>query len=508
MKRSPELLRLADSVILPGFEGRTPPDWLRRRLGEGLSGVVLFSRNIGTPSQIAELTSALRAERHDAVIGIDEETGDVTRLEAHTGSSRPGNYALGVVDDVSLTEEIARGLGADLAAAGIDVNFAPAADVNSNPRNPVIGLRSFGTDPALVARHTAAWVRGLQAAGVAACAKHFPGHGDTAVDSHHGLPAVSASLEQLHDVELRPFRAAISEGVRMIMTGHLLVGAYDPECPATLSPRILTGLLRDELGFDGVTITDAIEMAAVTERYGIGVASARAVAAGADMICVGGENSGDAVVVTIREAIADAVTEGLLAEERLAGAARRVAALTAWTGSARPGELGAQAGKAALDHAAVGLAAARRAVRVTRRPGDGVLPLVSAPHVVEFSPRMNLAIDKDMPWGVGEPLSKLLPGTTVVRIEEENAVTALDEAVIAQARDRPLVAVVRDAHRHGWQTAALARLLAVRPDAVVVEMGLPGRTDLGAVHIATHGAARVCGQAAAELLTGLLNDRP
>lgn len=504
MKRSPELLRLADSVLLPGFEGRRPPDWLRRRLGEGLSGVVLFSRNVGTPSQLAELTAGLRAERPDAVIGIDEETGDVTRLEAHTGSSRPGNYALGVVDDVSLTEEIARGLGADLAAAGINVNFAPAADVNSNPGNPVIGLRSFGADPALVARHTAAWVRGLQAAGVAACAKHFPGHGDTAVDSHHGLPGVNASLEELHDVELRPFRAAIAEGVRMVMTGHLLVGAYDPELPATLSPHILTDLLRREMGFDGVTITDAIEMAAVTERYGIGGASARAVAAGADLICVGGENSDDAVVATIREAIADAVTEGLLSEERLADAARRVGELAAWSASSRSEQPAADLGTAEDHHVAVGLAAARRAVRVTRRPGADPLPLVTAPHVVELSPRMNLAIEKDMPWGVGEPLSKLLPGTTVARLEEENAGTALGEAALLPAADRPLVVVVRDAHRHAWQTAALDRLLAARPDAVVVEMGLPGRTDLGAVHIATHGAARVCGQAAAEVITGLL----
>ncbi|MFC4584524.1 glycoside hydrolase family 3 protein [Sphaerisporangium corydalis] len=519
MKRSPELLRLADSVLLPGFDGRTPPDWLRRRLAEGLAGVVLFSRNIGTPSQVAELTAALRAERPDAVIGVDEETGDVTRLEAHTGSSRPGNYALGVVDDVALTELIARGLGADLVAAGIDVDFAPSADVNSNPDNPVIGLRSFGADPELVARHTAAWVRGLQAAGVAACAKHFPGHGDTAVDSHHGLPGVPASLEDLHDVELRPFRAAIAEGVRMIMTGHLLVGAYDPGFPATLSRRILTGLLRDELGFDGVTITDAIEMAAVTERFGIGGASARAVAAGADLICVGGENSGDEVVATIREAIADAVTAGLLPEERLAEAARRVTDLTTWTTKPKTSTPVAGPPTAAIsssgrdsapsgEHAVAGLVAARRAVRVTRWPGGGVVPLVTAPHVAELAPRMNLAIDKDMPWGVGEPLGKLLPGTTVVRLHQENAAATLDEAVLAPAADRPLVVVVRDAHRHPWQTEVLERLTDVRPDLVVVEMGLPGRTDFGAVHMATHGAARVCGQAAAEILTGLLTPRP
>src|SRR5690606_31036435 len=150
--RDPALLRLADAVILPGFPGREPPDWVRRRLAEGLAGVVLFSRNIGDVERTARLTAALRAERPDVIIGIDEESGEVTRLEAATGSSRPGNYALGVVDDVALTEELARDLGRDLAEIGVTIDFAPAADVNSNPDNPVIGLRSFGADPRLVAR--------------------------------------------------------------------------------------------------------------------------------------------------------------------------------------------------------------------------------------------------------------------------------------------------------------------------------------------------------------------
>ncbi|WP_214413044.1 glycoside hydrolase family 3 protein [Sphaerisporangium fuscum] len=497
MKRSPELLRLADSVLLPGFEGLTPPDWLRRRLGEGLAGVVLFSRNVDTVARLTELTAALRAENPDALVGIDEETGDVTRLEARTGSSRPGNYALGVVDDVALTEEIARGVGADLAAAGVDVDFAPTADVNSNPANPVIGLRSFGADPALVARHTAAWIRGLQAAGVAACAKHFPGHGDTAVDSHHGLPTIAGSRERLHEVELPPFRAAIAADVRVIMSGHLLVGAYDPDVPATLSPRVMTGLLREELGFEGVIVTDAIEMAAVADRYGIGGGGARAIAAGADLICVGGENAGDEVVAELREAIADAVAAGLLPEERLADAAKRVTALAGWTDPGRrqdPGDPRA------------GLEAARRALRIRPEAGGGALPITVAPHVAELSPRMNLAIDKDMPWGVGEPLGKLLPGTTCVRLQEGGHLDRLEEAVLTPAAGRPLVVVVRDAHRHSWQTAVLDRVLAARPDAIVVEMGLPGRADLGAVHLATHGAARVCGQAAAEALAGLLVD--
>ncbi|MEO3872397.1 glycoside hydrolase family 3 N-terminal domain-containing protein [Nonomuraea sp. B12E4] len=491
MPLSGDLLRLADAVLFPGFAGHAPPDWLRRRLGAGLAGAVLFSRNIAGPDQVARLTAALRAENPAVLVGIDEESGEVTRLEATTGSSRPGGYALGVVDDVDLTEAVAQDLGGDLAKVGITLDFAPSADVNSNPDNPVIGLRAFGTDPALVARHTRAFVRGLQSAGVAACAKHFPGHGDTSVDSHHGVPVVAGDgIEGA----LFPFQEAIKEGVRAVMTGHLLVPPYDAELPATLSPKILTGLLREELGFQGVIITDGIEMAAVSGAYGIGGASARAIAAGADAICVGGERADEATAVEIRDAIAAAVTTGLLPEERLAEAARRVRELAAWAASS---------GSRAPQDGYLGLVAARRALRITRRSTAPVLPLTAAAHVVELSPEMNLAIDRKTPWGVGEPLARLLPGTEVTRLAAGEATGAVLEDLIARAARHPLVAVVRDVHRHEWQAEALRHLLSARPDAVVVEMGLPARADLGAVHIATHGAARVCGQAAAEALTGV-----
>ncbi|MEV4113966.1 glycoside hydrolase family 3 N-terminal domain-containing protein [Nonomuraea sp. NPDC049695] len=490
MPLSGDLLRLADSVLFPGFAGHTPPDWLRRRLGDGLAGVVLFSRNLADPAQVARLTAALRAENPSVLVGTDEESGEVTRLEVATGSSRPGGYALGVVDDVDLTEALARDLGGDLAAAGITLDFAPSADVNSNPDNPVIGLRAFGADPALVSRHTRAFVRGLQSAGVAACAKHFPGHGDTSVDSHHGVPVVSD--DGIEDA-LLPFREAIKEGVKAVMTGHLLVPSYDAELPATLSPKVLTGLLREELGFQGMIITDGIEMAAVAGAYGIGGASARAIAAGADAICVGGERADEATAAGIRDAIATAVTQGLLPEERLADAARRVRELASWAASS---------GRRPPRDGTVGLVAARRAIRITRRSAAPVLPLTSPAYVVELAPEMNLAIDRKTPWGVGEPLARLLPDTVVRRLAAGDSTGPALERLLGESAGRPLVVVVRDVHRHAWQEQALRHLLSARPDAVVVEMGLPARSDLGAVHIATYGSAQVCGQAAAEVLTG------
>ncbi|GAA4199581.1 glycoside hydrolase family 3 N-terminal domain-containing protein [Streptosporangium oxazolinicum] len=483
---SPELAGLADTVLQPGFVGVEVPDWLRRRLAEGLGGVALYSRNLVDSEQTRALTAALRAENPDVVIATDEEAGDVTRLEALTGSSRPGNLALGAVNDPDLTERVAREIGLDLAEAGITLNYAPVVDVNSDLDNPVVGTRAFGADPRLVARHARAWVTGLQSAGVAACAKHFPGHGATAVDSHDDLPTVAYSAEELAATTLPPYRAAIEAGTRAVMTGHLLVPAYDPDLPATMSARILVGLLREELGFDGLIVTDGVEMPSVAERYGVTGAAVRALAAGADAICVGGERKGPGVVGFMRNAIMGAVADGTLSEERLAEAASRVRRLAAWSAERRrtAGETG-PAGRPS------GLAAARRALRVR---GDG-LPLPAAPQVIEFVSETNIAVDRATPWGVAAPLAALLPGTTALRLGSGDPVPPPLEG-------RPLVIVVRDAHRHAWVSDRLGALLSRRPDAIVVEMGLPGPATPGAVHITTHGATTASGQAAAELLSG------
>ncbi|GAA2699780.1 glycoside hydrolase family 3 protein [Micromonospora olivasterospora] len=491
------LASLAAAVLQPGFVGTTPPPWILRWLGEGLGSVVLFARNIVDPDQVAALTAALRAERPDVLVGIDEEAGDVTRIESARGSSRPGNLALGAIDDPELTAEVARDLGRELASVGVTLNFAPDADVNSNPDNPVIGVRSFGSDPALAARHTAAWVAGLQDGGVAACAKHFPGHGDTRVDSHHDLPRIGGTRQRLDAVELVPFGAAVAAGAQAVMTGHLLVPALDPELPATLSPRILGGLLREEMGFQGLVVTDAIEMRAVAGRYGFAGAAVRALAAGADAICVGGERADEDAASELRAAIVAAVLSGELPEERLAEAAKRVAQLAAWTVAARAGAPTRPAGSP--DGSPVGLAAARRALRVTAgAPGpSATLPLAAAPHVVEFAPPRNIAIGAETPWGVAAPLADLLPGTTSVRLGAAD----LPAEPAAGAAGRPLVLVVRDLHRHDWMRAAVRDALAVRPDAVVVELGVPALVT-GAVHVATHGATRACARAAAELLAG------
>ncbi|MGW3335998.1 glycoside hydrolase family 3 protein [Streptomyces sp. NPDC001009] len=486
---SDTLTRDALTVLQPGFTGTTAPDWLLRRLGEGLASVGLFGRNIVSPEQLSALTAQLRAERPDVLVAIDEEGGDVTRLEARTGSSFPGNHALGAVDDLELTHAVARELGRRLAACGVHLNWAPSADVNSNPGNPVIGVRSFGADTALVARHTAAYVTGLQSAGVAACTKHFPGHGDTAVDSHHALPRIDVPADVLQARELAPFRAALAAGTRAVMSAHILVPALDPDRPATLSRPVLTDLLRGELGYQGLIVTDGMEMRAVSGTYGIEHGSVLAVAAGADAICVGGGLADDETVRRLRDALVAAVRSGELPEERLADAARRVRELAAWTANGVTGDT-------APDTEA-GLRAARRALTVTG--GEPFTPLTEAPYVAAFTPVANIAVGDETPWGVAAELSALLPGTLTGSFTGDSA----GSDALAAAGERRVVAVVRDEHRHPWMAEALTTLLATRPDTVVVEMGVPQSPPRGLLHLATHGAARVCGRAAAEVIAGV-----
>jgi beta-N-acetylhexosaminidase len=469
MSPAKQLRRDALAVILPGFEGPVAPEWLRRRLSEGLGGVVLFGWNVESPGQLRELTGVLRAEG-DALIGIDEEGGDVTRLEVATGSSYPGNAALGAVDDVELTERVSAAIGADLADVGVNLNLAPVADVNTNPLNPVIGIRSFGADSGLVARHVAASVRGLQGAGVAACAKHFPGHGDTAQDSHHELPVV----ESLEETAVLPFRAAISAGVQSVMTAHIVVRALG-DTPATMSRELLHDLLRQELGFEGLVITDALEMKAISAIVGVQEGAVRAVAAGADALCLG-HDLFDESVESVRDALVGAVRSGRLPEGRLAEAAERVRRTSEWASRGR------------LDRRIppdVGRDAARRALQVV-----GARKLSEPPLVVELEPKPGMAAGR-----LGQS-----PGDWFRHVVPEAEVVHSPEAALARANGRPLVIVTRDAHRHEWARDAIEQLVGSGADAVVVELGLPYWRPSAGAYVATYGAGRVNVEAAAEAL--------
>jgi beta-N-acetylhexosaminidase len=332
----PVLGRLADAILIPPFPDASAPGWILRALGRGLGGVTLFGQNIVTPGQVSALTAELRAAAadYDPVIATDEEGGDVTRVAYDDGSPYPGNAALGAVDDLALTQAVYRAIGADLAALGINFDLAPCADVLGSADSPAVGTRSFGADTDLVARHIAAAVAGLQSAGVAACAKHFPGHGRTGTDSHHAVATIEGSLAELRLVDLPPFTAAIRAGTVGIMPSHLRVPELTGDLPASVSAAAITGLLRGELGFTGVIVSDALEMRATRDMYGIPGAAVLAVAAGTDLLCLG-RQGGEAEYLAVREALVAAVRDGSLDGARLEDAADRVARLRGGLARAR-----------------------------------------------------------------------------------------------------------------------------------------------------------------------------
>ncbi len=504
----PVLTRLADAILIPPFPGASAPRWILHALGRGLAGVTLFGQNISAPDQVRALTAGLRAASADAdpVIAIDEEGGDVTRVAYSDGSPYPGNAALGAVDATALTRSVYHAIGADLAALGINFDLAPCADVLGSADSPAVGTRSFGADTGLVSRHTAAAVAGLQGAGVAACTKHFPGHGRTGTDTHEAIATIEGGLDELRLRDLPPFEAAIRAGTLAIMPSHLRVPELTGDLPATVSGAALTGLLRGELGFTGVIVSDALEMRATRDMFGIPRAAVLAVAAGTDLLCLGRDGSEDDYLA-VRQALVAAVRKGTLDGARLEEAADRVARLRGGLARARrdqdsDGVPGDGAVSAPASRVGIGLAAARRAVRVC-----GPQRTLRHPMIIEVEPRENIAAGR-FGWG----LDRWAPPGSVRRVSASSG--SLDgagpgagrdaanaPAILAAAAGRSLVAVVRDAHRDQNTRSLVEALLVARPDLVLVEMGLPlWRPPEGTSYMATFGASRASAQAAAELL--------
>lgn len=277
--------RRAGERLVIGLEGLAVDDDLRRLVAEVQpAGFVLFSRNVAEPAQVLELNrelASLCSPHFPPLLAVDQEGGRVQRVR-EPATRWPPMRAVGRAD--TYTERVAKAMAVELRAMGFNLNFAPVADVDSNPDNPIIGDRSFGRESQTVARHVVTFLRAHQAEGIICCAKHFPGHGDTALDSHVALPWVERDEPDLRHIELPPFRAAIEAGVATVMTSHVMYPAWDEEVPATLSRRIIHGILRTEMGFDGVVFSDDLEMKAVHGRYGVPTIVERATRATVDIL--------------------------------------------------------------------------------------------------------------------------------------------------------------------------------------------------------------------------------
>ncbi|MDQ3627988.1 MAG: glycoside hydrolase family 3 [Actinomycetota bacterium] len=487
LSEDPGLLRLADAVLVPGYAEAYVPDWLAEAIEGGLAGVCWFAQNLDGVDP-AEASDLLRRHRTDLLVLSDEEGGAVSRIEPG-GSSWPGNAALGQIDDVGLTERVAAAMAAGVRAAGIDVMLAPVVDVNSDPANPVIGVRSFGATADLVGRHGAAFVRGVQSQGIAACAKHFPGHGATRTDSHVTLPRVDDGLDVLRERDLAPFAAAVEAGVRTVMTAHILFPAVDTE-PATMSPAWMR-LLRAEVGFEGVVISDALDMKAISAGVGRGTGAVRALAAGVDLLCIGNPRFAEPYDAhdawqEVRHSIATAIADGALAHTRLESAAARVAELATGLVSERCTATEAPLGVVDL--------ARQAAWRSMQMVGD---PRVGARVVLVVESAVNVAAGGDAAARLASGLSSELDGVSIVRAVR--AAEAAAAATDALDHRRPVVLVTDGRSGPGHVQAVRA----VDPDSVVVHIGPDGSLpDLAGPSIRTYGTGWTSIETAAALLTG------
>ena len=360
-----DIRRHIGQLAIAGFAGESIPTELKAIAREfDLGGVILFARNVSAPDQVAEIAREARtmAQELPLWVSVDQEGGRVARLKAPF-TIWPPMLTLGRSGDERLAERFAMALAAELKAVGITLDYTPVLDILTNPKNPVIGDRALADRAEDVARLGRTIVRVLQREGIAACGKHFPGHGDTAVDSHHELPLVEHPPDRLDAVELVPFRAAIDEGVAAIMTAHILVPAFDEEQPATLSPAIVDGLLKTNLGFGGLVLSDDLEMNAISARYGIPEASAAAIAAGCDAVLMCGASPEPQAAAL--EALIKAVEDGTLPVKRVEDALTRHRRVKErFLAPARPAPLSGRALRAALgrdEHQAVAAEMARYA---------------------------------------------------------------------------------------------------------------------------------------------------
>ena len=475
-----DALRAVNGVLLPGFTGTDAPAWLLSACEEGLAGVIYFAYNTPDVATTARLSASLHEVSPDLLIAIDEEGGDVSRLEAATGSSIPGAAALGTIDDDDLTERVGLALGRLLAATGVDLDLAPVLDVNSRTENPVVGVRAFGATPDLVSRHGAAFVQGLHRAGVGACGKHFPGHGATDVDSHLSLPVVDDPLETIRERDLPPFVRAFEPDVAIdsIMTAHLLVPAIGPR-PVSLEPA--AALVAREMGFEGPIITDALDMGAVKGADGIGEVAVQAIEGGADLLCLGTTVGRDdeELFRQAQSALLAAVEQGRVTIERLLGSAartartvRRVRELQASAG-ATCGPTEATAALEAL--AAVGQEAAERAVG-THGPRTHLDPSGPAPDVIDLRQRFDHAAGRTAQH-VQNALRATFPGTDV-HVFSDPAGWEATLAAVSTVRSvddpvRPLVVITREPVPGSREAGMLDALRGARPGLVVVHTGFP-----------------------------------
>jgi beta-N-acetylhexosaminidase len=483
-------------IALPGPEIDDSSAELLRR---GVGGVVLFSRNLGSAGQVRQLTTDLRRLAPGPLrIAIDHEGGHIARIGAPL-TRFPSAMAVAATGSVELAHDVARAAGLELAALGIDVNLAPVVDVALDARNASVGARSYGSSPELVGRFAAATVRGYRAAGIAATAKHFPGHGRTHVDSHLALPKIAGGLEALRASDLPPFRAAVAAGAELVMVSHVAVDGLTDGLPSTLSSAVMRDLLRGELGFEGLAVTDSMAMRALADDHPIPGACVRALVAGADVV-MPLERQSEAV-----DAVAAALVDGTLPVTRVTEAFDRGARLDVRLNGvpARP-----PLGLPNAEHLELARTTARRSL--TLLAGEDLLPIDASTSVavIEFASRRPSLVEESLPETptLGAALGRHLPRVREVVVDALTDFAAGARAAAeAVAGAEFVILATRDAYLWPEERELIGRLGAGRPDMVVA---LRNPYDLAVVAPPTAGAAAAYAdvpatlEALADALTG------
>ena len=494
-------------VFMLGFEG-TSLNASNRALIQGLhlGGVTLFARNIDSGRQLARLDAELQtiADPVPLFISVDQEGGLVVRV-TDGATIFPGNMAIGATGDRTLARQVAAASTSELLAMGVNMDLAPDVDVNTNPLNPVIGVRSFGSNVDLVSQLATETIQTIQASAVSAVAKHFPGHGDTDVDSHRDLPVVPHPLERLQSLELVPFKAAMHAGVDGIMTAHLYLPQIEPQqdLPATLSRTVLTGMLREQLGFQGLILTDALDMDAIKKDRTAAEAAVQAFEAGADMLLIAGITAEDRLHLGEGPpALLAAVRSGRVSEARLDASALRILETKARRG-VLPGLVSAAPAPDAgvlnsPDHRALALEVARKAVTV-QRDNAGLLPLSPSQKVlvvVADAPTRSDAVDDELASSLVDAVRQFAP----------SAVGAPARSAAAAARAADLIVLgTFDLAQHADQQALARSLVASGKPVVAVSLrgpyDAPAAPEVG-TFLTVYGDRPVHLQAAAEALFG------
>ena len=473
--------RILERVML-AFEGEGVPSWVEKRLAEApAAGVTLFMAvNVMRPGQVRELTAALQRAANAStplLIAADQEGGQLNALGADA-TQFAGNMALGAVDDEALTQRVGAAIGREARALGINVVYAPVLDLASEPNNSALGIRSFGDDPAAVGRHGAAMVRGLQSAGVAASAKHFPGLGAMAQDTHHALGVIEGSADHLETHELAPFRAAISAGARLVMSAHIAVPALtgDPTLPATLSRTVMGGTLREHLGFGGLTISDALDMHALAQGAAQAVEVIAAVRAGIDLLlCAPGRPAQR----RIEETLSAAAARNLFEPDDLEAASARLADLRGWLAAAGPPpELDVVGSD---EHRAISRELAERALtRLDRGLGGAEPPPIAfaaGTRILAIMPEPTDLTPADTSSAVPPGLGRALR-TRFASVDDVVVPVAPSDAEIAGLRARAgsfdaVVVGTIEAHRQPAQAALVRAIAETGTPTVAVAMRTP-----------------------------------